>query len=80
MLPALAFLANPAFWAGASKVLPAVAGMMQQGGGSTTQQQQPAQQQSNPQNQFIPPQLMPSRAIPSYGEMINSMLQKQRGF
>jgi len=82
MLPALAFLANPAFWAGVSKVLPAVAGMMNKGGSSTDtgtiggQQQAPIQ----PQNQFIPPTMMASRQMPSYGNMINTMLQKQRGF
>jgi hypothetical protein len=79
MLPVLAFLANPAFWAGVSKVLPAVAGMMGKGessGGQTQQPQQPPMQQQ-PQ---IPPQLMPSRPIPSYGENINAMLQKTRGF
>jgi len=82
MLPALAFLANPAFWAGVSKVLPAVAGMMGGGGGQAQQantiggQAQPQQ----PMNQFIPPQLMQSRQMPSYGSMINQMLQQQRRF
>jgi len=50
------------------------------GGGSSTdtsgQQQAPIQ----PQNQFIPPTMMASRQMPSYGNMINTMLQKQRGF
>ena len=81
MIEALAFLANPAFWAGVSKVLPAVASMMGgsggSGGGLLGGQ---AQQQQQPQNQFIPGQLQPFRQMPSYGALIQEMLSKQRGF
>jgi predicted lipid-binding transport protein (Tim44 family) len=32
------------------------------------------------QNQFIPPSLMASRQMPSYGNIVQQMLAKQRGF
>ena len=79
--PALAFLANPAFWSGVSKVLPMVAGMMNKGGsGGGGLLGGQAQQQQQPQNQFIPGQLQPFRQMPSYGALIQEMLSKYRGF
>ena len=81
MLPALAFLANPSFWAGVSKVLPAAASALS--GDQGQQQGQPAQQQPlfQPQQQAMQaPQIAPFRQNPSYGQIINDALKSIRGF
>jgi len=64
-------------WLG-KNVLPAVLGGLGGGGGDSTGGQAPQQQMPQQMSQ-IPQQMMASRQMPSYGNIIAQMLAQQRG-
>ena len=61
----------------ASTVLPAILGKVMGGGGSSGGGQA---QQQQPQQPIIPQQMMPTRQMPSYSQIIQQMLSQQRGY